>query len=115
MQEVDSVLQKEVCFSCGKPAENSGCQSATFEVDEQVKAYALLLEATELLTKLNSAYTVALKANYHTRYLVSLYKYAQKTKAEGYRDADEKEAVSGIAFVELVRYIKHTCQLDEET
>ena len=58
---------------------------------------------------------VALKANYHTRCLVSLYKCVQKTKAEGYRDTDEKEAVSGIAFAELVRYIEHMCQLDEET
>ena len=46
---------------------------------------------------------------------MSLYKCAQNTKAEGYRDTDEKEALSGIAFAELVRYIKDMRQLDEET
>ena len=58
---------------------------------------------------------VALEAKYHIKCLVSLYNRAQKTKVEGYRDADEKEALSGIAFAELVMYIEEMCQLDEET
>ena len=79
------------------------------------KACALLLEDTELLTKLNAADMVALEANYHTRCVVSLYKCARNTKVEGCRDTDKKEALSGIAFAELVRYIEDMCQLDEET
>ena len=97
IQEVNNVLQKEVRMLFLS------------------KACALLLEDTELLTKLNTADMVALEANYHTRCLVSLYKCAQKTKVEGYRDTDKKEALSGIAFAELVRYIEDMCQLDEET
>ena len=39
---------------------------------------------------------------------------AQKTKAEGYRDMDENEALSGIAFAELVMHKEEIYQLDEE-
>ena len=46
---------------------------------------------------------------------MGLYKCAQKTKAEGYRNIDEKEALSGIAFAELVKYIEDMHQLDEQT
>ena len=70
-----------------------------------MKASALLLEGIELLTKLRTADMVALKAKYHTKCLVSLYNSARKTKAEGYRDTDEKVALSGNAFAELVIYI----------
>ena len=70
-----------------------------------MKACALLLEDTELLTKLVTTDMVALEAKYHTKCLVSLYNRAQKTKVEGHRDMDEKEALSGIAFAELVMYI----------
>ena len=80
-----------------------------------VKSLCFTLEDTELLTKLNTADVVALEANYYTRCLVSLYKCARKTKVEGYRDTDKKEALSGIAFAELVRYIEDMHQLDEET
>ena len=58
---------------------------------------------------------VALETKYHTNFLVSLYNHAQKTKTEGYRDTDEKEALSGVAFAELVMYIEEMRQLDEET
>ena len=59
------------------PVENLQKLVATaLEVDERVKACALLLEDTELLNKLNTADMVALEANYHTRCLVSLYKRA---------------------------------------
>ena len=80
-----------------------------------MKAYALLLENTELLTKLSTTDMVALEAKYHTKCLVSLYNRARKTKAEGHTDMDEKEALSGIAFAELVMYIEEMRQLDEET
>ena len=66
-------LRKRYAF----PVENlQKLVATTFEVDERVKACALLLEDTELSTKLNTADMVALEANYHTRCLVSLYKCA---------------------------------------
>ena len=38
----------------------------------------------------------------------------KKSQAEGHRDTDETEALSGIAFAELVMYIEEMRQLDEE-
>ena len=73
IQEVIVSLRKRYAF----PVENlQKLVATTFEVDERVKACALLLEDTELLMKLNTADMVVLEANYHTRCLVSLYKCA---------------------------------------
>ena len=111
----NSILQKDACFFCGKSPGTSGLhEAATFQVDKRVKACAVLLEDTELLAKLSTADMVALEAKYHTKCLVSLYNRARKAKAEGHRDTDETEALSGIAFAELVMYIEEMRQLDEE-
>ena len=110
-----SILQTDVCFFCGKLPGTSGLhEAATFQVNERVKACAVLLEDTELLAKLSTADMVALEAKYHTKCLVSLYNRARKAKAEGHTDINETEALSGIAFAELVMYIEEMRQLDEE-
>ena len=110
-----SILQTDVCFFCGKLPGTSGLhEAATFQVNERVKACAVLLEDTELLAKLSTADMVALQAKYHTKCLVSLYNRARKAKAEGHTDINETEALSGIALAELVMYIEEMRQLDEE-
>ena len=110
-----SILQTDVCFFCGKLPGTSGLhEAATFQVNERVKACAVLLEDTELLAKLSTADMVALEAKYHTKCLVSLYNRARKAKAEGHTDINETEALSGIALAELVMYIEEMRQLDEK-
>ena len=111
----NSILQNDVCFFCGKSPGTSGLHEvATFQVDKRVKACAVLLEDTELLAKLSTADMVALEAKYHAKCLVSLYNRARKAIAEGQRGINETEALSGIAFAELVMYIEEMRQLDEE-
>ena len=74
----------------------------------------MLLEDTELLTKLSTTDMVALEAKYHTRYLVDLYNRAQKArKANRSKGTDEREMLSRIVFAELVLYIEEVRQHDE--
>ena len=67
---------KAVCFFCEKLPGNSGIHEvATFQVNENVHACAVLLEDTELLAKLSTTDMVALEAKYHTKCLVDLYNH----------------------------------------
>ena len=100
---------------CGQPAGNDGLrQTATFQMDSRVRAYAVLHEDTELLGRLSAGDNVALEAKYHTKCLVGMYSRARKDQFEGPEDIDKEREVSAIVFAELVLYIEETW-LDEET
>ena len=87
---------------------------ATFQVNENVHACAVLLEDTELLAKLSTADMVALEAKYHTKCLVDLYNHARKAKANRCKGTDESETISRIVFAELVLYNEEVCQHNVE-
>jgi len=110
------VSSQEVrCFFCGQSSGTIGLhEAATFQIDERVRACAVLLGDTELLAKLSPGDMVALDAKYHTKCLVGLYNRARKAKADGLKGTDQKEMFSGIVFAELVMYIEEA-HLDGDT
>ena len=113
--ESSSSSIKAVCFFCGKLPGNSGIHEvATFQVNENVHACAVLLEDTELLAKLSTADMAALEAKYHTKCLVDLYNHTRKAKANRCKGTDESETISRIVFAELVLYIEEVCQHNVE-
>jgi hypothetical protein len=106
-------MAQEICFNCGQPAGIDDLhESATFQVDSQVKTCASLLDDTQLLGQLSAGDMVALESKYHTKCLVGLYNRAKKAKSEGTKY--HERSVSGIVFAELVLYIEET-RLNEET
>ena len=65
-KSAEKIVVKYVCFFCINPPGNSAIhEAATFQVNERVRACAVLLEDTELLAKLSTADMVALETKYH--------------------------------------------------
>ena len=106
-KSTEKIVVKDACFFCGNPPGNSAIhEAATFQVNERVRACAVLLEDTEVLAKLSSADMVALEAKYHIKCLVDFYNWAQKAKANRSKGTDEMEMILRIVFAELVLYIE---------
>ena len=94
-----------VCFFCDEPAGLFGDlhEVSTKEVDWKVRKCALALEDTELIAKLAPADMIALEAKYHTKCLLRLYDNAKKAAD---RQGEPADHLRGIAFAELVAYMK---------
>jgi len=63
---------KDACFSGKLPGNIDIREAATFQVNEHVYTGAVLLEDSELLTKLGTTNMVALEAKYHRKSIIDL-------------------------------------------
>ncbi|KAH3800333.1 hypothetical protein DPMN_153966 [Dreissena polymorpha] len=75
-----SLLKSTVsnCIFCNEPAGLDGLHRAsTFELDFNVRNYAIELQDTQLLAKLSVGDMVAIEAQYHKKCLSALYRRGQ--------------------------------------
>ena len=97
----------KLCFFCRQTAGTEGLhQASTFQLDRRVWACALLLEDTDLLTRLSSGDVVALEVNYDAKCLVSMYNRTRKVKVAEMKDTEPARTISATVFAnELVLHI----------
>ena len=100
----------ETYFFCDKPApdgESLTRKASTFGLDMNVRKAAMKLQEKSPLAKLSAGDLIAQNAQYHLKYLNSLYNRAREKKSS--EDSDKDRMNHGLAFAELISYIEETC------
>ena len=116
---VDPVMptvQEQLCYFCDKAANKEDGQLhlvSSFRLDERVRKCAEILGKRFLQAKLLKGDMIAQDAMYHRNCLTDLYKKANAAQLDGnYNDAERQ--LHGIAFSEVVTYIKEVTMYTSE-
>jgi hypothetical protein len=100
------------CFFCNEPAGSAGLHKAsTYNIDGNVRACALKVGDSALLTKLAAGDMIAIDAVYHHDCLRSLYNRARQAIPKGIDGEDS--CLHGIAFAELVAFLEDMNSAEE--
>ena len=94
------------CIFCEADSTEALYQSSTFNIDSRVRGCALQLHYTRLLAKLSAGDLLWQEAQYHAKFLVSLYNRAKQLNDD--KKENEENVFHGIALAQLVAYLEES-------